>query len=65
VENKKFAEGLTILMKYVDSDGHDLAAEHDVVYFGPALVSDVGKEDNERLHALGWFIKDGSWAAFA
>lgn len=50
-------EGLVILQKYFDADGHHLGAGHDVIYVEPTSKP-VGSEDLARLVELGWFQEE-------
>ncbi len=56
------AEGLRILSKYEDH----VAAEHDIIYAGPAVSIEVSAADAAELERLSWFIDDESetWAVF-
>ena len=63
MNNRNFVRGVTIILKYLDLDGYDLAANHDEIYFG--LVESVtNPEDVKELERLGWFEENESWKCF-
>jgi len=60
--NGKFAEGVTILAKYLAPEKYGARAEHDQLWIGGA--ADVSPEDAARLEDLGWFIDEEAWSCF-
>lgn len=60
---EQIIQGLTILSKYSDNE---IAAEHDILYAGPAYGDTVSDEDKATLETLGWHIDSGTetWARF-
>lgn len=60
---EQLIQGLTLLAKYADNE---VAAEHDIIYAGPAYADTVSAEDQKTLEGLGWHIDEGlnAWARF-
>lgn len=57
-------DGLKIFHKY--GDGHEVCAEHDVLYAGMKAQEQLTDDERGRLEELGWHYADdvGSWACF-
>jgi hypothetical protein len=63
MKNSDFAEGVRIILKYLNGEDYDFQFEHDQIWFGEyALVTDIA--DIKRLHTIGWFESEDSWSCF-
>ncbi len=60
---RQVIEGMQILIKYCDPNSHEIAAEHDEIYFGDEGL-EVTEEDKKRLDELGWRLGDVGWMRF-
>lgn len=60
--NKDFARGIEILSKYMDPDGFEMAASHDLFIYGGADLPVTAAERAELL-ACHWHIEEDSWCA--
>jgi len=62
---KKLIEALQIFAKYGDPD-YPTHCEHDVLWVVGYSQDEISREDQVRLHELGFFWSDGddSWQSF-
>lgn len=62
MENKQFAEGISIIAKYIpEGEKYSLNACHDQIWFG-AIDWVTDEEDVRRLEKLGWYEDEESWS---
>jgi hypothetical protein len=64
-KTKDIIEGLQILSKYMNPNGYDVGAEHDILYVYVEGPKPSG-EDQLKLDKLGWHVDSdsGNWACF-
>ncbi len=63
-EFQRFIEGLQIINKYENDP--QIAAEHDIFYCGDydASYNKMSESEYKRMHILGWFAAEDSWAFY-